>query len=295
MPPVFQAVPFFLSGFFYLSAVFMVFSPLPVLSLSFRSGRVWAWAALLTNSVCVGLFSGWFSLALYLGLVGPIAVGLPEFLVRTRSIERAAVLTMATIFLSIGGFFASYGWVKQVNPIQEIRQEISVAVDKIWESAALESKENLGALDPDELKSNVLVELPPAIGIFSLLLIWANVTLLIRMNPLRIRQLTGIEPSIFREWKAPALLVWPTIIALAVMLLDLGPASKVAIGILKFFMAIYAIQGLSVMSYFFDVWRVRGLMRSFGFMAALFLMLPLVLSLGFFDLWFDFRSKVRQS
>ena len=51
---------------------------------------------------------------------------------------------MATIFLSIGGF-ASYGWVKQVNPIQEIRQEISVAVDKIWESAATESKENLGA------------------------------------------------------------------------------------------------------------------------------------------------------
>jgi uncharacterized protein YybS (DUF2232 family) len=60
-------------------------------------------------------------------------------------------------------------------------------------------------------------------------------------------------------------------------------------------MAIYAIQGLSILSFFFDVWRLKGVFRALGFVIGVVLMMPLVLSLGFFDLWFDFRSKFRQS
>jgi hypothetical protein len=59
-------------------------------------------------------------------------------------------------------------------------------------------------------------------------------------------------------------------------------------------MAVYAIQGLSILSFFFDVWNVRGVFRVLAFLAAIFIMMPLLLSLGFFDLWFDFRSKFRQ-
>ena len=60
-------------------------------------------------------------------------------------------------------------------------------------------------------------------------------------------------------------------------------------------MAIYALQGLSVLSFFFEAWNVRGLFRALIMVAGVLFMMPLVLSLGFFDLWFDFRSKIRQS
>ena len=65
--------------------------------------------------------------------------------------------------------------------------------------------------------------------------------------------------------------------------------------VFKFLMAIYAIQGLSVLSYFFNLWRVRRIFRILGYLIGVLMMTPLVLSLGFFDLWFDFRSKFRQS
>jgi hypothetical protein len=39
---------------------------------------------------------------------------------------------------------------------------------------------------------------------------------------------------------------------------------------------------------------IGGLGRILIFSVALFLALPLVLALGFFDLWFDFRKKFGQ-
>ena len=74
-----------------------------------------------------------------------------------------------------------------------------------------------------------------------------------------------------------------------------GSVSDVAVNLFRFLMAIYAIQGLSILSFFFDVWNVRGVFRGLAFLAGVLLMMPLLLSLGFFDLWFDFRSKFRQS
>ncbi len=76
---------------------------------------------------------------------------------------------------------------------------------------------------------------------------------------------------------------------------DFGLATDVALNVFKFLMAIYAIHGLSILNYFFDYWKIRGLLKWIGFSFSLFLMMPLILSLGFFDLWFDIRSKFRQS
>ena len=41
--------------------------------------------------------------------------------------------------------------------------------------------------------------------------------------------------------------------------------------------------------------KVRGAFRGVVYLLAVFFMMPLLLSLGFFDLWFDFRGKFRQS
>jgi uncharacterized protein YybS (DUF2232 family) len=71
--------------------------------------------------------------------------------------------------------------------------------------------------------------------------------------------------------------------------------SDVSLNVFKFLMAIYALQGLSILAFAFDAWRVRGGFRALIYLLAVFFMMPLLLSLGFFDLWFDFRGKFRQS
>jgi hypothetical protein len=47
------------------------------------------------------------------------------------------------------------------------------------------------------------------------------------------------------------------------------------------------------LSFFFDLWNIRGFFRAAGYLVSVFVMMPLLLSLGFFDLWFDFRAKFR--
>jgi hypothetical protein len=118
--------------------------------------------------------------------------------------------------------------------------------------------------------------------------------LLLRLNPKGIRDLIGLEAGFFKKWKAPELLVWPTIVAGFLVVIDQGLVSEVGLNFFKFFMAIYVIQGLSILSFVFELWGVNGIIRTLCYGLSLMMMLPLVLSLGFFDLWFDFRSKFKQ-
>ena len=73
----------------------------------------------------------------------------------------------------------------------------------------------------------------------------------------RARAMVSTLPS-SRTGARPEWLVWPTIATGFGLLVDLGPASDVAINVFKFLMAIYAIQGLSILSFFFDLWNVGG-------------------------------------
>src|SRR4051812_8658601 len=71
-----RIVPFFLSAFFFLSALFAIFAPLPLLFLRFRSGRSWAWVAVVTNSAIVGFAAGRLSLAIYSVFVSALAISM---------------------------------------------------------------------------------------------------------------------------------------------------------------------------------------------------------------------------
>jgi hypothetical protein len=104
----------------------------------------------------------------------------------------------------------------------------------------------------------------------------------------------GLDAAFRKNWKAPEWLLWPTILTGLFLLVDVGRISDISLNLFRLLMAVYAIQGLSILSFFFDQWKLRGVLRTAGFLVSVFLMLPLLLSLGFFDLWFDFRSKFRQ-
>jgi hypothetical protein len=198
-------------------------------------------------------------------------------------------------FIGIGAV-AIYAGIRHVNPIQELQTQVGSFVDYLGQSASNSSSSPLiNPSEAEEWKRNFFIEFPSAIAIFSLALVWANLVLLLKTNPKGIREGLGLDANYYRKWKVSQYLVWPTIVAGFFLVVDLGTASHVALNVFKFLMAIYTIQGLSILSYFFDLWRVHGFLRLVGFSLSLFLMMPLVLSLGFFDLWFDFRGKYRQS
>ncbi len=286
--------PFCLSAFFFLSAFLIIFSPLPILFLHIRRGRKWAWSAAATNTLLVGLLGGASSLIFYAVWVLTLSLLLPELLIRKKSIEFSVTLILLAMVFAATAVVVGYSQLYHLNLVHEIQSQISGFVDYLGRSISVNSS-LMSPAEIEEWKRSLLLEFPSAVAIFSLILVWANLVLLLRANPSGLRERMGLEPNYLKCWKAPLFLVWPTIVTGFFLLVDGGVISDISLNLFKFLMAIYAIQGLSILTYYFDMWSVRGVFRLVGFSLSLFLMMPLVLSLGFFDLWFDFRSKFRQS
>ena len=298
-----RVVPFFLSALCFLSAFFSIFAPAPLLILRFRAGWRWFAFAAFTNCAFVAVAGGPSSLALYAIFVLSTVFAIAIVFSRKRSVEMAGLWGLLAIIFSAISVVIVYARIHHVAPWAELKGDVSVLIDSIIHNLAGASGEVngelkstlLGGMDLEEFKHKLWVELPAAFGVFSLILVSVNLIILLRINPAGLRFRLGLDSNWLRKWKAPDFLVWPTIIAGFFLLLDRGAVSDVAFNLFKFLMAIYALQGLSILSFFFDVWNIRGVFRALGFAIAVFLMMPLVLSLGFFDLWFDFRSKFRQS
>lgn len=289
-------LPFFLSAFFFLSGFFAVFAPLPILSSHVRNGRKWAWLAALSNSVIVALAGGQLSLIFYLVFILSLSLSLPELLRLKISLEKSAVLTLLIMTLCGSLFVFGDALYHHLNPILEFKKHVSGFVDLLGQSLASGSGATglLNATEVDDWKRSLLIEFPSIVAIFSLVLVWANLVLLLRANPNKMRESLGLEASFLRNWKTPEYLVWPTIVTGFFLIFNVGVVSNISLNLFKFIMAIYAIQGLSILTYFFDLWNFRGFFRVVGFSVAVLLMTPVVLSLGFFDLWFDFRSRFKQ-
>ncbi len=294
-----KVVPFFLSAALFFSGFFSVFAPLPLLVVASRSRRGWAWIAVLTNAALVWSLAGPFSSSLYGVLIGVLALSLPEFLKARLSLSKTVGLTLLSVLLAGAAALSVYSWVHHFNPLIELRTQVDANLKSLVDSLGPEARSSWFGTEEDasfdDIRKSVMTELPSALGIVVLALVWTNLLLLLRLNPGRIRERVGVEVGFFRGWKAPEWLVWPTILSGVLLIFDVGPVSVVALNVFKFLMAVYALQGLSILGYFFDVWKVRGFFRSVGYVVSLLVMLPLLLSLGFFDLWFDFRSKLRQS
>ena len=288
---------FFLSAFFFLSLFLTVLAPLPLLLLYETRGRKLTLAAAISNTLIVALMRDPMSAAFFLIFVVTPALSISELFRRKVSVEKTAVGALSAMIACAGIFVAGYWGLYHLNLLVLIQEQLSSFIDYLGQSISAHSGAVPGTLDPvdlEEWKHGFLIEeVPSGIAIFALLMIWANMTILLRLNVGQIRTRLGLEDGYIKKWKAPYFLVWPTILTGFLLIVNLGVASSIAINVFKFLMTVYVIQGLSILSHLFDLWGMKGFLRVTGFFLSLFFLFPLVLSLGFFDLWFDFRSKFK--
>ena len=297
VPKWFRAFPYFLSAFLFLSSLFALFAPLPLLLLSFRpQGRRWAWLAALTNTLLVTWVAQSLGTAVYAIVVVVPALLLPELMKRKRSLELSTGLTLVAVFVTAFLAFAAYAHGQHAAPFVQLKLEISNFFDLLFKSLTEDAKSSLlENITQEEFKESLLSLFPARAVIFVLAMIWLNIILVLRLNPERIREQMGLQPSYFSRWKVPEWFIWPTIIAGFSMLREWGWPSDLGKNFFEVSKAVYAIQGLSILTFFLDAWTVRGIFRMFAYLLGIVLMLPIVQALGFFDLWFDFRAKLRQS
>jgi uncharacterized protein YybS (DUF2232 family) len=105
-------------------------------------------------------------------------------------------------------------------------------------------------------------------------------------------RITG--PVAFRQWVIPEPLVFGLlaggILKLVGHWLKLGPwADIVSNNLLVFFLGLYTLGGLSIVSFFLHKWRFPAILRILGYVVLL-QMFETICALGVLDVWFDFRK-----
>jgi len=292
------------SALLYLSFFLSILAPVPLLWVRLVRGRWAAMGATVLNGALVFALSGWPGLAGYFVFAVATAWGLAEIslVLASRSARRSVGVERRLFWLlsgsalgvavALGGAVFAWARVAQISPWAELLRGLD------WLGAQMIAQAPAGTMDAADWavqRDQWIRNLPSSLAIAMLLQCWMAMTLIFRINPARIRERLGVSASFHRLWRNPEGLVWPTLAAGFGVLVLHGAAADAASNLLKVLLAFYGLQGLAILGGVFDLWRLRGFGRAAAFFLVFTLMLPLVLALGFFDLWFDFRAKFRQS
>lgn len=291
-----RILPFFVSAIFFLSGFFAFLSPLPLMLVSIRNGKKMGILVAVFNLIVVALLGGTVSGFAYFIFAVILAFSLVWSLMKLKTIEKAGAFTLAVMTLMALVCLGGYSLYYHVKPLSEVKLMVNQFVDLLNQTMTKDMGSGISDLaEFEDWKRNLLIELPSAIAVVAIVFVWSNLVVLLRINPNGIREKIGLDSRFFQKWKAPEFLVWPSIVAGLFLLVEIPIVSDVSRNLFKILMAIYAIQGLSILSFLFDSWGIRGFFRALGFLLVVTTMMPLLLSIGFFDLWFDFRTKFRQT
>ena len=174
---------------------------------------------------------------------------------------------------------------------QEMHAAISTALKQFWgespESQELESK--LAEVVPMMVQTMPGMFVSCALGIS-----WLN--LLISRRYCRMASIELCTPEKLALWKTPEFIVWFAIAGGLMALVPVGDLRVAGINLLIVMGSIYFLQGLAIMAFFFERWRlpffVKGILYALLFVQQFASMATAVL--GLFDIWFDFRKLTRK-
>jgi Predicted membrane protein (DUF2232) len=301
----FQLALCLLGPLFFLSYVFSILAPFPALYLlvgtpDSRRGRLWSAIALIVGGLLCFAIKGWVgSLAFFLLSILPALV-LGELLLHRQGPEKAVLGAVLALALACSGTAWLAAQTRGLELIPAARQMVETNVKSIAER--LLAQENHADLsDPTQEELQTLLKSPGLIFddlaglLVTLLLLLCTLpcVALIRWNPKGFLRRTGIARDFLRKWQSPEWLVWPALFCGAFLVFEVEYLSAFARNLLKPILLIYFFQGMSILAYFLDSLRLRGPIRVLFYGAGVLFLTPMVVSFGFFDLWFNFRSRKR--
>jgi len=139
----------------------------------------------------------------------------------------------------------------------------------------------------------VLIRIIPALAIAStLFIIWTS--LMLAKPLLKAKKLFYPDFGLLNLWKAPEYLVWVAIPCGILLLIPDKAVRLMGINGILILMTIYFFQGMAIVSFYFEKKQFPRLLRFFlySLIAIQQVILLIVVILGFFDIWFNFRKLV---
>ncbi|MBW2612179.1 MAG: DUF2232 domain-containing protein [Deltaproteobacteria bacterium] len=272
-----------------------LFIPLPTLFYRSKLGRnrgiIVPAAALFVMTAVLGGLAVDIVFFLELLLLG-FALG--EFLAMDLSVEKTVAYTCSAVLLSglLGLVFYSNvsgtGIFDLVSAYIAENLELTMV---LYESMGV-SEENLVRLSNSlEQIQYVLVRIAPALVIGSTLFItWIN--LLLARVVLRQRGIFSPDFGALNHWKAPDPLIWVLIGCGAMLMMPGNSLKMLGLNGLLILLTVYFLQGIAVVSYYFEKKRFPRALRLFlySLIALQQILLLIIIGLGLFDMWLNFRK-----
>jgi uncharacterized protein YybS (DUF2232 family) len=217
---------------------------------------------------------------------------------KNGSVEKIIIYPALFIIAAICFYFVYGGFVLSVNPWQLVIKFIAATIE---ENIKLYSQLPLKTEDINFIKDNKknIIDgftqiFPSLIIITSTLIIWAN--FLLGKRILGKAGITWPNLTALARWKAPELIIWIFIISGGLFFVPNKDINFFSFNIFLVACFIYLLQGLAILSFFFQSKNVPLFFRYlFYFFIAVqqILMIPIV-AVGLFDIWIDFRKYFKK-
>lgn len=262
--------------------------PLPVLFYRLKLGRN-SGALIAATSFFILMFmaKGVAFDTLYVGLLLATGMVLGECLERHMSIQKTMGLTA---LIGAGTVFAAY----MIYTISQGRTLSAIMTDYMNQSLSIAKQlsPEIG-MDQDmtqKLISSMMIVMPAMFMISFVTTLWLNILIIRKL--LRHKGITIKSIEHLNLYKAPDMLVWVLIGCAAALMIPSGPVKIFGINCLIVLMLVYFFQGIAVISFFFQQKNTPMALKGFCYflIAVQVYVLILVIGLGFFDNWIDFRK-----
>jgi len=271
--------------------------PLPILFYRAKLGRSSGLVILVAASLIVAAMVGRHSLvtAVFLFEVGLVGLVLQELFETNLSVEKTVAITAGVVIATGGLMLALYSLLSATSPwtvaSSYLTRSAALAIDMYREMGASEEDVDIAAEAVEGIVYIALRILPSIVVVATLFLVWTN--LLLARFLFQSKRLFYPDFGKLSQWKAPEPLVWAVIASGIMLLVGNSGITMIGINSLIIMMMIYFFQGIAIVSFYLEKKQFPRLLRImlYGLIAMQQLLLLLVIAVGFFDTWIDFRRE----
>lgn len=269
--------------------------PMPVLFYRLKLGRTFgAIIATLVLGV-IATASGELSIdTLFYGALLLTGLMMGECMERNLSIARTGVytglviLTTCAFLVTAHSLFTGNAVLPMVSTYVKANLDLTM---QLYSNMGI-PQENMAMLaDSMDTIHYVLVRILPSLIISMLLVvIWSNILFIRKIlasKGVHLAQLAHLN-----RWKAPEHLVWLVIAFGICLLFPARPLKIISLNFLIVLMPVYFFQGIAIVSFFFEKKKFPRMLKIFiySIIALQQIFLLVVVGLGFFDTWLNFRK-----
>lgn len=271
-----------------LGVFILLFLPLPVLFYRLKIGR--NSGALIAGAsffILVLMAKGVAFDTLYFGLLLATGMVLGECLERHMSIQKtmglASLIAAGAVFATLMVYTISQGGTLSALMTDYMNQSLSIA-------RQLSPEIGMDQDMTQKLISSMMIVMPGMFMISFMTTLWLNILIIRKL--LKHKGITIKSIEHLNLYKSPDMLVWAFIGCAMALMIPSDPVKIVGINCLIVLMLVYFFQGIAVVSFFFQQKNTPMVLKGFCYflIAVQVYVLILVIGLGFFDNWIDFRK-----